>query len=165
MLVGLFSDTHDHVPRMKQAVDKFKEAKVELVLHCGDFCSPFMIPELEGLEGYAVLGNNDGDLHLLQQKCRAIGFELMGGFGELELDDNKVALYHGTYSGITQSLIASGRYDIVISGHTHEYICERNDGTLVLNPGTTHGFGKSGTAMIINTENLNVKQLHLDAEW
>ncbi len=49
MLIGLISDSHDHVRNIEKAIKIFKKREVELVLHAGDFCSPFTIPPFEGL--------------------------------------------------------------------------------------------------------------------
>lgn len=65
MTIGLISDSHDQMPHIKKAVTVFKKEGVELVLHAGDFCSPFTIPPFDGLELKAVFGNNDGDHYLI----------------------------------------------------------------------------------------------------
>ncbi len=96
MLIGLIADSHDHVPHINQAVKIFKERKVEVVLHAGDFCSPFTVPPFEGLPLKAVFGNNDGDHFLLLQKFNSIGAEHIGTFGDLKIGGLKIALYHGT---------------------------------------------------------------------
>ena len=41
MIIGLLSDTHDHIPNIRKAINRFKEENVELVLHAGDYVSPF----------------------------------------------------------------------------------------------------------------------------
>jgi putative phosphoesterase len=159
MKIGILSDTHDNVPHIKKLFMEFNEKRVDAVLHAGDFCSPFMIPEMKAAQIYAVLGNNDGDVFLLQKKCNEQGIQLMGAFGALELGEQKIALYHGTYSDITQALINCGSYDIVVTGHTHDYVCERHNQTWHLNPGTAHGFGGQGSAMILETSDMTVERL------
>lgn len=157
MLIGLMSDSHDHVPHIRQAVKKFKEQRVKLVLHAGDFCSPFTVPPFEGLEMKGIFGNNDGDHYLLMRKFREIGAEHLGTFGDLKIDSRKIALYHGTDAPITAALEQSGNYDVVVSGHTHEKKAEMVDGTLAINPGTTHGFDDIATIAFLETEALDVK--------
>jgi len=157
MIIGLISDTHDSVPHIKQAVSLFKKRKVELVLHAGDFCSPFTIPPFEGLPLKGVFGNNDGDYYLLMKKCEEIGAELMGSFGELRINDCKIALYHGTDAPITAALERCGNYDIVISGHTHQKKAEIVNDTLAVNPGTAHGFGEEATVALLDTTTKEVE--------
>lgn len=157
MLIGLIADSHDHVPHIKQAVALFKERQVQLVLHAGDFCSPFTVPPFEGMPMKGVFGNNDGDQYLLLQKFDAIGAEHLGTFGDLEIDGRKMALYHGTDAPVTAALEQCGTYEVVISGHTHQQKVEMVDGTLAINPGTAHGFGQKATVALLDTEAMEVE--------
>ena len=151
MLIGIISDSHDHISHVQKAVAVFKRQKVELVLHAGDYCSPFIIPLFEALPLKGVFGNNDGDHYLLMRKFKEIGGELLGTFGDLEFDDLRIALYHGTNAPITKALEESGNFDVVISGHTHQKRLERVGKTLALNPGSSHGFGERATIALLET--------------
>lgn len=157
MLIGLISDTHDHVPHIEKAVRLFKEREVELVIHAGDFCSPFTVPLFEGLPLKAIFGNNDGDTYLLMNKCRAIGAELLGDFFEWDADGCQIAVYHGTYPDITEALHKCGKYDVVVSGHTHKTVQQEVENTLAINPGTAHGFDGDATIAFLDTRNKDVE--------
>lgn len=161
MLIGLISDTHDHLINLKKAVNYFRESRVDLVLHSGDYCSPFTIPYFSGLKLYGIFGNNDGDRYLLMNKFSSIDAELHGDFFENEFGGLKIALYHGTYAGITRSLEKSGNYDVVISGHTHEPDLENIGSTLSINPGSAHGFDADAMVATLDTHtrNVNFKEL------
>ncbi|MFH5831353.1 metallophosphoesterase [Halalkalibaculum sp. DA3122] len=161
MLTGLISDTHDHVPHIKKAVDLFEEKGVELVLHAGDYCSPFTIPHFNGLNLKGIFGNNDGDRYLLMNKFDAIDADLEGEFMELEIGSLHVAVYHGTYPGITEALYKSGLYDVVVSGHTHTAFTKTVNHTLAINPGTAHGFDEKATVALLDTETLDVEFVEL----
>lgn len=154
MLIGIISDTHDHVPHIKKAVEIFKESDPDIVIHCGDYCSPFAIPHFEGLPLRGIFGNNDGDRYLLMEKFNTIGAELKGEFFEMEANGYLLAVYHGTYQPITDALIESGNYDIVISGHTHETVSKQAGNTLALNSGTAHGFGEKATIALFDTDTM-----------
>lgn len=162
MLIGVISDSHDHIPHTRRAVQLFRERNVEQVIHAGDFCSPFMVPLFEGVRLKAVFGNNDGDRYLLMRKFDEINAELKGDFFELDVEGRKIAVYHGTYPAITRALRSCGNYDIVISGHTHEMVNKKHNGTLALNPGSAHGFDGSATAVILDTAEMNVEFLDLN---
>lgn len=43
MKIGIISDTHDQVEKIKKAISIFNKEKVFLVYHLGDFCSPFSL--------------------------------------------------------------------------------------------------------------------------
>jgi len=162
MRIGIISDTHDHIPHLKQAVEIFKDREVDLVIHSGDFCSPFMIPLFEGLNVKGIYGNNDGDKYLLKQKFDDIEADLQGEFFELNTDDLLIAVYHGTYEAITEALRTCQKYDVVISGHTHQKVQKKEGKTLAVNPGTAHGFGENGSIAILETETRNVDFIDLE---
>ncbi|HEX6982071.1 MAG TPA: YfcE family phosphodiesterase [Balneolaceae bacterium] len=161
MLIGLISDTHDHSPHIKQAVQIFKQHKVDLVLHAGDYCSPFTIAFFEDFSLKGVVGKNDGDHPQLKEKFEAIGGTLGMHFLDLEANDRKIALYSGIEPPITAALEHCGHYDIVVSGHTHEKKKETIDETLAINPGTAHGFGNEATFALLNTDSMRVEFMSL----
>jgi predicted phosphodiesterase len=41
MRIGLISDTHDNVPMIKEVIRRLNGLEVSLVLHAGDYISPF----------------------------------------------------------------------------------------------------------------------------
>lgn len=161
MIVGLISDSHDNVPHIKQAVEIFKREEVALVLHAGDFCSPFCIPPFEGLDLRGVFGNNDGDHYLILQKFNEIDAAHLGTFGEVEINSKKIALYHGTDAPITSALEQCGNYDVVVSGHTHEKKIELVGNTLSINPGTAHGFDGEATIALLDVNAMDVSSVNL----
>jgi uncharacterized protein len=162
MLIGICSDSHDHVEHIKKGVSLFKEKDVVKVLHAGDYCSPFTIPLFKGLPFHGIFGNNDGDKFLLMKKFEEIGATLHGDFYSFDLEDLKFALYHGTYPQITESLELSRRFDVVISGHTHEPRVETIGNTVSINPGSMNGF--EGDALIAffdtSTRQVTFKELN-----
>jgi putative phosphoesterase len=101
MLVGVISDTHDNLPLVDKAVKKLIDEKVELVLHAGDYVSPFVISHFKHFRSrfIGVFGNNDGDHEFLKRRFAEFGLEIRGLFAELEIDGLKVALLHGGESG------------------------------------------------------------------
>lgn len=161
MLVGIISDTHDNVPNIEKAVRLFISREVDLLIHAGDYCSPFTIPHFEGLPLRGVFGNNDGDKYLLMKKFDAIDASLEGDFFEMEAGSCRIAVYHGTHQAITDALIASGTYEVVVSGHTHEAYSREVGKTLAVNPGTAHGFGEKATVALLETESMEVEFIEL----
>lgn len=161
MIIGICSDSHDHIEHIKKAVAVFKENKVTKVIHAGDYCSPFTIPLFKDLDLHGIFGNNDGDKYLLMKKFEEIGATLHGDFFTLEEDGLKIAIYHGTYSEITGSLETCGRFDVVISGHTHQAKVDTNGDTICINPGSVNGFDQDALVALFNTQTKQVKFLEL----
>lgn len=134
MLVGVVSDTHDSIDLAQSAMDGFDDRGVDAIVHCGDVVAPFTAAVFEGgPEFHAVRGNNDGEW-ALADAVGAFGTYL-GEMGELTLGGAEIAVYHGTAEPIVDALLASGRYDYVCRGHTHERVVEEREGTVHLNPG------------------------------
>lgn len=152
MLLGILSDSHDHIPHLEKAIQIFKDRSTDQLIHAGDFCSPFMVPPFKGLPLKAVFGNNDGDTYLLLQKAREIGVKIHGQFFESDFNGYKTAVYHGTDAPIKDALCHSGQYDLVISGHTHEMIDDEIGGTRFVNPGTVHGFNGTASVALLDTD-------------
>lgn len=152
MRIGIISDTHDHTVNTKIALTMLRNLNADIILHAGDFCSPFMVPLFAKWEVHAVFGNNDGDHFRIQLKLSEISGHLHGEFMDKEFGGKRVAMYHGTQQGITDALIKSGTYDLVVTGHTHQAVNELHSGTLHVNPGTVNGLGGAATFAIYDTE-------------
>lgn len=134
MQVGIVSDTHDNTDLIAAAVEQFEAAGVGTVVHCGDFVAPFSVTPFEGdWTFYAARGNNDGEW-AIDSTVEEFGTHL-GEMGELTLDGQDVAVYHGTSGPITDALVACGSYDYVLHGHTHERGTDTTAGTTRINPG------------------------------
>lgn len=157
MKIGICSDSHDHIEHVNKAVSFFKENNIKQVIHAGDYCSPFIVPLFEGLDLHGVFGNNDGDKYLLMKKFDAINGTLYGDFFRLEEDGVAFGVYHGTYPKITESLELCGKYDVVISGHTHEPKMDTIGDTLSINPGSVNGFDADAMVAIFDTETRKVR--------
>ncbi|RLC95002.1 MAG: YfcE family phosphodiesterase [Chloroflexi bacterium] len=138
MKLGIVSDTHDNLPMIARAVELFNREKVDLVVHAGDFVSPFTADRLQGLQArlVGVFGNNDGDRPLLVRRFESIG-EIRDDHCELELDGRKIAVMH--QPRFLEALVVSGRYDLIIYGHTHQVDIRRGS-TVVVNPGECAGW-------------------------
>ncbi|MFC6787582.1 metallophosphoesterase [Halobaculum halobium] len=160
MLVGVVSDTHDNAQYVEAAVDAFADAAVDVAIHCGDIVAPFSATPFEPGSGdnpdadwafHAVRGNNDGEW-ALADAVDAFG-TYHGEFAELTLGSAEFAVYHGTSEPIVDALLASGSYDYVCRGHTHERVHEERDGTVHLNPGGVPipGREKGPSAALVDT--------------
>jgi putative phosphoesterase len=147
MLIGVMSDSHDNMPQIQKAVDLFNARHVEHAIHAGDFGAPFTFRILKHLQcGFTgIYGNNDGEKLLLQKLSQGRVFKQPH---VLELDGKKIVVLHEHH--IVDALAASGHYDVVVYGHTHEPDVRLIGKTLVVNPGETGGwlYGKSTVALV-----------------
>ena len=168
MQVGIISDTHDNVPAVDAAMGAFETRDVDVVIHCGDFIAPPVIPHLDrsGIDVHAVRGNNDGEREGLVAAFDALdGGTLHGRFAELTFGGRTFAVLHGEEKPVIESLAASGAYDYVVHGHWHVREERVVDETTVINPGAQFPTVPSEhrTVAILETEDDTVEFVEIDA--
>ncbi|KXA95853.1 phosphodiesterase [candidate division MSBL1 archaeon SCGC-AAA259E19] len=155
MKVGLMADTHDNLEATERAVDLFNEEKVEHVLHAGDLVSPFVVSKLSNLDAelHFVWGNNEGDRGHIRENFEEIGVSPAGEFASVNLAGRRIALLHGKDEEIVEALAGSGKYDLVVRGHTHSPGIEKEP--LIVNPGATSGYlTDHETVALLDTEEM-----------
>ncbi|MBW9222172.1 MJ0936 family phosphodiesterase [Methanothermococcus sp. SCGC AD-155-C09] len=165
MKIGIISDTHDHLVNIRQSVDIFNRENVELVIHCGDFVSLFVIKEFEKLNAkiFAVYGNNDGERGKLKEWLKNINSEnKVDEYLTFEVDSLKFFILHGTNKEVLDAIIGSKKYDVVVYGHTHERVFKKIDDVIVINPGECCGYLKGiGTIGIFDTDSKEYREIIL----
>jgi putative phosphoesterase len=148
-----------------RAIKRLNEENVEIVLHAGDYVSPFVIPRFKELRAklVGVFGNNDGDHELLKNRfSENEKLEIRGSFAEMVIDSVRIALLHGSEKELLKALIESEAFDLVVHGHTHNAETYQKGETLVVNPGEICGYlsGKS-TIMLFDTIKREAKTIEL----
>jgi uncharacterized protein len=149
MRVGVFADSHDHLANIRLAVERFNEARCELVLFAGDLVSTFAVPPLRRLKCPFVgcFGDNEGNKVGLMS-----GYASVGQMGEPPVrftakDGTRFIICH-----MQRQL--RGRpddWDIAVFGHTHKPRVRRDElDRLLINPGETSGwtFGNPTIALL-----------------
>jgi hypothetical protein len=141
MKVGILSDIHDNIWKLAGALAGLQEA--EVLICCGDLCSPFIIGLLaEGFRDrpiHIVFGNNDADLFRITNNAKKYAHvHLHGEFFQGELGGKSFAVNH--FDNLAQPIASSGQYDVVCYGHNHIYKIEPVGCTLTINPGAIMGY-------------------------
>ena len=157
MLIGVMSDSHDNLPKIKKAVEIFNRKKVSMIIHAGDYVSPFSLDLLDNLECpyKGIFGNNDGEKAGLIKKSNN---RIKESPQEWEIDGKRVLVIHD-FKDIGPAL-KKRRFDIIIHGHTHipEICCARNGSCLIVNPGECCGWVKSKSSVaLIDTEKMSAE--------
>ena len=148
-MIGILSDTHDNLTRVREAVRLFNDAGCDLVIHAGDFAAPFTVVELRNLRApvRAVFGNCDGEKAGLARAFQGLG----------EIREAPFAFLHGGVRFVVSHLdapvpgyVEAGTCDVVVFGHTHRSLVETQDRVLLINPGECCGWlrGKSTVALL-----------------
>lgn len=167
MRIGLLADSHDRVPAIAELIRQMAEGGVGMVLHAGDYCSPFTLKPLEeshiALAG--IFGKNDGDPEGLLSRAQAgFGAELFESPHSFEIGGQRILLVHDI-GDVNKRSIAS--HAIVIHGATHQQEMKTRGETLIVNPGEACGwlYG-TPSAAILDLDTRDVQFLSLDAtQW
>ena len=167
MLIGLLADTHDRLPAIAELVRQLQEAGAGMVLHAGDFCSPFALKAFEDahvtLAG--VFGRNDGDHEGLLSRAQAgFGAELFESPHSFEIGGRRLLLVHDIGEVHARSVAS---HEIVIHGSTHQQEMKTRGETLIVNPGEGCGwlYG-TPSAALLDLDSRQVQFLSLTgAEW
>jgi putative phosphoesterase len=159
MAIGIISDTHDDMARIKQAVEVFNEKGVSHVLHAGDLISPFTFEVLDSLNCpfTGIFGNNDGDRVLLRTKSRDNVHEQPHS---LTIEGKRIILVHEPE--VVEALADSRHYDVIVYGHTHTPDVRKVNGALVINPGKAARLHKGiSTLAILDTAKMEAGIIEL----
>ena len=94
----------------------------------------------------------------LGQICDLVGMEINKEFG-----GKKVYAAHMPTQGTIDAIALSGKYDIILTGHTHSVENKKYDnGVLVVNPGEACGYlSNKSTFAIIDTEKMEAEIIEL----
>ncbi|MHA2391408.1 MAG: metallophosphoesterase [Promethearchaeota archaeon] len=165
MLIGLLSDTHDNIPNIKQAIKRFKEEQVKLVLHAGDYVSIFTSYPYAELDVplIGVFGNNCAMTEGLKDAYRKVGGDIRGYFTEVEADGLRIALLHG-HRKQDIDRANSGEYDVIVQGHSHESSISEEKGILVVNPGEVCGYAHM-LGLVQNTSSIGFLDTERKQAW
>jgi putative phosphoesterase len=167
MRIGLIADTHDRLPAIAELVREMLAAGVGMVLHAGDYCSPFALKEFEDAQVSlaGVFGKNDGDREGLQSRAQsAFGIELFESPHSFEIGDRRILLVHDIGDVQERSVSA---HEIVIHGSTHQQEMKTRGETLIVNPGEGCGwlYG-TPSAAVLDLDSRQVEFLTLrSSEW
>ena len=154
MQIAELSDIHDNIWKLEDVLARVNGTDAGALIFCGDFCAPFTLKQIaDSFSGpvHCVFGNNDGDKWLLSRIASgADHVTLHGELAELTVNERQIAVNH--YPHIAKGLAASGHYDAVFFGHSHERHLTQVGDALLLNPGEVMGRLGSSTFALYDTE-------------
>ena len=117
MKIGVMSDSHDNLPLIRRALERFEAEGVECLIHAGDFVAPFAVKEILKFKGAAhgCFGNNDGEKAGIRKLWPAVAYPPC----ELRLGGRRILLTHDEAS-LARVPELLRRAEVVIVGHTHK---------------------------------------------
>ncbi|MHC4738033.1 MAG: metallophosphoesterase [Planctomycetota bacterium] len=151
MKLGIISDTHNNRGNVLKAIRIFNEQKAGWVLHAGDMASAGTAGEFAALEDAKLIyvsGNCDIDRALMQRTIEELGGEYYDPSYDGEIEGKRIFMTHKP--DVMLSAAGSGRYELVVSGHTHKRDIHKVGETLVVNPGKARSrlIGESSVVVV-----------------
>ncbi|MCJ7543028.1 MAG: metallophosphatase family protein [Phycisphaerae bacterium] len=141
MKIGILSDSHGQLKRLKSALEALQAAGAEALVHCGDHGSVECLAALAapGLPCYTVAGNMDRSAEVLADAAKASGVCFDRRVVIVPLGDGRtLAAAHGNDAALLRQLVSSGRHAYVCCGHAHKFSDQRAGPVRVINPGALY---------------------------
>jgi putative phosphoesterase len=162
VLLGILSDTHDHLPRTRRAVATLRDRGARHLVHCGDLTGPDVVYlcAASDLPCAYVLGNNEDQFVALERAIADTGGTFLGWGGEIELAGRRIAVTHGHLAPEMRRLIAS-RPDYLLYGHTHVRFDDEEPVGRRINPGALHRADEH-TVALLDLETGTLRFLEID---
>ncbi len=139
MILGILSDTHNHLPEARRALETLLRHGAQHFVHCGDAGEDVVdlisATCLEhGLRAHIATGNCDRIPRGHPPPCPA-GVE-RGDRLDFTLAGQSCAVLHGHDERALQQALGSGTLAYLFIGHSHARLDEHIGPTRVLNPGS-----------------------------
>ena len=141
MIIGILSDTHNHLPETKRALALLLQRGARHLVHCGDAGEDALdllsAACLEhDIRAHVAIGNCDL-AHAADAAFAPMPAGLERGLQlDFELDGKSCAVLHGHDVRRLDQTVLSRRFAYVFTGHTHRRMDEQVGPTRVLNPGS-----------------------------
>ncbi|MCA9862247.1 MAG: metallophosphoesterase family protein [Thermomicrobiales bacterium] len=133
-VIGVIGDTHllrgDARTRLAPVFDLFRRAKVDLILHTGDAGALAVLRDLEEIAPVAAVRGNADPVETLD----ALPDRVLIHTGR-----RNILLLHGHLGKTaitTARRAASGEIDLLVFGHSHQPLMDREGSTILFNPGS-----------------------------
>ena len=169
MNIGVLSDTHNHLPETRRALECLLRRGAAHLVHCGDAgvdVLDLLSAEClaNGIRAHVALGNCDLMDRLEPRFCPAPAGLEIAMQPEFDLAGKRCAALHGHQRAALAQVVSSGRCDYVFTGHTHQPMDEQVGRTRVLNPGScARPRGGPPTALLLDVESGRASWIPLDS--
>jgi putative phosphoesterase len=162
MRIGLMADGHDRVPAIAELVKRMVDGGASLIMHAGDYCSPFALAPFHeaNIPLLGVFGRNDGDPEALSAfGAQGMGTELFESPHSFEVSGHQILIVHDIGEINERSI---EQHQFVIHGCSHQAEMKTRGNTLIVNPGEACGwmYG-SCTAALLDLDTKEVEILKL----
>lgn len=172
MKILIISDSHDSVVNLEKVLKWASDNNIKDIIHAGDVSAPGVVvktlsPMVSG-KMHLIFGNV-GDRELLEQICaKTNNIKYYGDLGEVDFDSSsaglraskKIAFVH--FKEKAEALAKTGKYDLVVFGHSHQSETYKIGETHLVNPGTVGGLYNRASFAVYDTQNEKIDIDFLD---
>ena len=134
VLLGVVGDTHMSPTRTGRSLDRviefFRRARVGLILHAGDAGHASVLESLEHVAPTVAVRGNADPLDLIETLPDRVW---------VEAGSRMVLLLHGHHGKTALKAAraaASAEIDLIVFGHSHKPLIDREGRTILFNPGS-----------------------------
>ena len=141
MLLGILSDTHNHLPPTRAALTLLLTHGARHLIHCGD-SGPDVLTLLSAtcqqhnIRAHVAIGNCDRWFLPTPALRYQIPHLHIDTAPQCHLHNHPCAIVHGDDPQHLERLIAAGNHDYIFTGHTHQPENRQVGATRILNPGS-----------------------------
>ena len=127
--IGIISDTHAHLDM--RVIEVLK--RCDYAIHAGDICGEDILESMQPKTGdiFVVAGNNDGHCHVGRNLPHVVSIELPHGV--VTIEHGHMHGHHKPSHDSMRKAYPDSR--IVIYGHTHKQVVDKDAIPWVINPG------------------------------
>lgn len=162
MKLGILSDTHGNVRNTRCAMEIFRREGVQEIIHCGDVGSWEVVKILSEVPCHYVFGNTDMP-STIRNAILAENQNCYEYVGMIQREGIRIAFLHGHDWKTFDELLESRRFDLICTGHTHEYHWMVDGDTRLLNPGALDRTPSPSVVILTLPElQINLKKLKLE---
>jgi len=158
MLIAIISDTHGNSAVFAKFATWARQNNIQEVVHCGDigFASfaKEMADSLPTAKFNLVIGNMDNDelsIKKMADQGQLPNVNFCGKTGKIEIDGKEIAFTHKPDDA--KKLALTGRFNLVLFGHTHQPSEEIVGSCRLVNPGEMAGHFLRPTFAVYDTKN------------
>lgn len=133
-VIGVLADTHllrgDPRASLAQVLDLFRRAKVDLILHAGDTGALALLRTLQEIAPVAAVRGNADPVETLD----ALPDRVL-----IQVGSRQILLLHGHQGKTavtTARQAAHDDIDLLVFGHSHQPLIDRQGQTIIFNPGS-----------------------------
>tara|TARA_Y200000002_G_scaffold181060_1_gene149381 strand:- start:9133 stop:9621 length:489 start_codon:yes stop_codon:yes gene_type:complete len=153
LLIGVTGDTHNNLKNISKICSIFNELLPSKVIHTGDITLPKSLAAFSELKMplVGVFGNNDiQERKGLLLESNKFDCKLYDEPYSLEVEDLNICILHHP-DLIDDEMTKSN--DFIFHGHTHRYRFDKENKSLIFNPGECAGLMKGKNSIgLVNTK-------------